>query len=205
MIKVYHAAGMINYSKWLNNVEIVDKPEEADVLLFEGGSDVSPYLYDEEVGSYTMTNLDRDINEKDLFEKYPDKFKLGICRGAQLATVLSGGKLIQHVTGHNNSEHCITFNDGKQLAIPSDHHQMLLPGDVEHELIAWSSHNKSIVYYNGHDKEIKLPDNFKEPEVIWYPKTKSLAIQAHPEWTNDINIKMYMNDLFLEYFNAVEV
>lgn len=81
-----------------------DRIEQAfflcDGLLFTGGHDISPELYNES-RSLLCGNpcTERDIMEKKLFElalKY-DKPSLGICRGIQLFNALLGGTLYQDI------------------------------------------------------------------------------------------------------------
>ena len=54
---------------------------------------------------------------------------------------------------------------------------MLYPFDVEHEMVAWSKHKLSN-YYIDVENEIDIP---VEPEFVYFPKEKGIAIQWHPE------------------------
>jgi GMP synthase-like glutamine amidotransferase len=165
-----------------------------DLILFTGGEDVNPQEYGESVGKFTHFNKNRDYLEKnsmffkDSFRNIP---KLGICRGAQFLTVLSGGSLIQHVNGHAGSNHSITFKEGAfeggSFEITSTHHQMMFPYNMPQEdysIIAYSSYFMSNTYLNGNDEEKDLPQGFEECEIVFYPKTNSLCIQGHPEFSN---------------------
>lgn len=195
------------------NVEIVNsseiKNQKIDFVLFTGGEDVFPDYYYEPVGKYTSYNSARDKKESNLFHNISYKIpKLGICRGAQFLTVMNGGKLIQHVTGHSQ-DHNITFNNGLEIPMTSSHHQMMFPFDLEkekYELIAHSTWFKSNTYLNGENKEKELPRDFLEPEIVYYPNTNSLCIQGHPEWMdlesktvqiikNLINSKLFKNEI----------
>lgn len=163
-----------------------------DLIIFTGGEDVHPAMYGENLGKYTHTNESRDILERKAFDfqrSFHNKIpKLGICRGAQMLTVLSGGRLIQHVLNHNNSRHLIELRNGNHLEIPSDHHQMMFPyylNSDKYELLGWSERFMSNIYFNGNNENIELPKGFLEPEIVYYKNTNSFCIQAHPEW--DIN------------------
>lgn len=79
--KIYVVGNQIDYVNWIENCEIVDHPEKADILFFTGGEDVTPELYGEKVGSYTYSNLKRDVFELNIFDKYINKHKIGVCRG----------------------------------------------------------------------------------------------------------------------------
>lgn len=161
-----------------------------DLIIFTGGEDVSPSMYGELTGKFTHNNASRDAIEKNMFNynsflKIP---KLGICRGAQFLTVSSGGRLIQHVTGHGNITHRIQLEKGGILEIPSDHHQMMFPYNMhksKYEIIGYSERHLSDTYLDGTNENIKLPNSFFEPEIVFYKYTNSLCIQSHPEW--DLN------------------
>jgi hypothetical protein len=162
---------------------------EATIFLFTGGADIDPHFYGQPVGQYTHSNIHRDNAELIAYKTAVKENKkiIGICRGGQFMTAFHGGQLIQHVSGHGNGEHNITMQDEiyeEEFRITTCHHQMMYPYGMKHpyEIIAWSSKNLSNVYLNGNNEEIKLPEDFVEPEIIYYPVIKGLAIQGHPEW-----------------------
>ncbi len=194
------AALSTEYSKWVfktfgeDSTIIVYDPDNytpCDVLLLTGGSDVNPKLYRESEGKYTHINNDRDVREKGMCLTYSNTPKLGICRGAQFLTVLSEGRLIQHVNGHNtphNIQTSFEMADGhfKSYLMSSSHHQMMYPyglSESEYNLLAWSEYFYSSTYLDGKNNEIELPEEFLEPEIVFYPKTRSLCIQGHPEYS----------------------
>ena len=166
--------------------------ENLDLMLFTGGEDVSPKYYKEAIGKYTCVNEGRDRFEKDyMFDRFYNIPKLGICRGSQLLTAFSGGKLIQHVAGHAIGKvHEIAMKHpygGSVFNITSTHHQMMYPYSLDEEnyqIIASSKYYLSNTYLNGNDDNIVLPKNFEECEIVFYPKSNSLGIQGHPEMGN---------------------
>ena len=86
-----------------------------DLIVFTGGADVSPEYYGENKGQHTSIDKKRDKVEYDMFQSLYMTPKVGFCRGAQYLTVLNGGKLVQHVTGHTSSHTCAyRFNEGQQ-------------------------------------------------------------------------------------------
>ena len=122
-------------TRWDTNVELSDN----DVVLFGGGSDISPTIYNKICNPVTgATNKlsNRDEIEVEVFKqgsKAGSKF-VGICRGAQLLCALSGGYLVQHVDNHASLEgHDILTNDGRVMNVSSSHHQMMVPFDVPHD------------------------------------------------------------------------
>lgn len=153
-----------------------------DAILLEGGSDIHPSIYndpntDSGVGE-TLSNRDR-IELKAINDAITkNALVIGICRGAQLACAVAGGKLVQHVNNHGGS-HPVTTIDGKQFKVSSVHHQQMYPWDVEHDMLAWSSERYSDCY-RGHD--INMEKHQIEPEAVYFPTIKALAFQWHPEW-----------------------
>ncbi len=181
-IKVYHVANMHGYSNWMNS-EIVNNIEDADLIIFEGGEDLSPELYNEPKGEFTYTNFARDTKELKVYQTCIklNKNIIGICRGNQALCVFSGGRLVQHQENPSYI-HSINTYDGKQLMMSSTHHQAAYPYDMkpeEYKLLAWTE-GISKFHLNGLNEEISNKP-FKEVEAIYYPKTNCLGIQGHPE------------------------
>lgn len=160
---------------------------ENDLIIFAGGTDVNPEYYGEKRGSRTSRpDYRRDHYESMVFKSFPKNPKLGICRGAQLLNVLNGGKLIQDVS-HHCQNHLIHLTDGRKVTVTSTHHQMMLPA-LKGELLAWAL-GQSDYYLDGDDIDswgmglhLDSLGVTKEPEIVWYPQTKSLCIQGHPEY-----------------------
>ena len=186
-----------SYTSWLKDVELVKEIKDADLVMFTGGEDISPALYGElEVGKETYVNVSRDRVEERMFHEALELGipMIGICRGGQLLNALSGGKMIQHVTGHH-SPHTIKTSEGEFYVMSSCHHQMMYPYHLEEkedfELLAWSADPQSRTYLNGKNEEwedeetemLLCESAFAEPEIIFYPKTKCLCIQGHPEFS----------------------
>ena len=168
------------------------------VLVIWGGEDISPAIYGQVGNQFTGAPdkpSSRDKLEIALAEK---AMKLnipivGVCRGAQLMCALSGGTLVQHVTGHVGGYHEIVTNKGEKFNCPSLHHQMMFPWEIkEFEMLAWPPKPRSAVYKGQPDDESLSQDGMdltllgEEPEIIWIPSTKSLCIQSHPEFIHDV-------------------
>ncbi len=170
---------------FLDLFQRVDEVAKADVMMFTGGEDVDPYLYNEPLGKYTYSNIARDRQEAIMFGIAEDHGikKIGICRGSQFLTVQSGGKMVQDVTNHAGTHEVFTKDD-RTFLMSSTHHQMMNPfvlPENEYDILAWAD-GRSDHYLNGWNKEV---EGFKkrgiEPEIVWYPKTQALCIQPHPE------------------------
>ena len=169
------------------------------ILILHGGEDIATGIYGQEPGNFTYTKhpSKRDRIEIELVHKAIELNIpiFGICRGAQLLTALAGGSLVQDVTRHVGP-HTITTNDGQQMEVTSAHHQMCNPTGTDHELLAWSTTNRSHHYYGEYDEEVQMDC---EPEVIFYPKMKALAVQPHPEWMDrDSDFVQYLFKLIEE-------
>lgn len=175
-----------------------------DLVLYTGGEDVTPSIYSQEVGKFTSINKGRDELEQNIYYNYNNVPKLGICRGSQFLTVMAGGKLVQHVTGHSGSHHITVPNYGEYL-MTSTHHQMMYPFGLKkskYEIIAYATNFKSDTYLDGDNKEIDLPMDFLEPEIVEYPESKAFCIQGHPEFsTIDDNTKDLVLMLISRWFD----
>jgi gamma-glutamyl-gamma-aminobutyrate hydrolase PuuD len=98
--------------------------------------------------------------------------KVGICRGGQLFTIMNGGKLVQHISGHGSSNHKVKeTNSDFETTVLSCHHQMMDPTE---EMIG-----------SGRAVIIAVDPRDQVNEVIWYPERRELAFQSHPEWGHD--------------------
>jgi len=165
----------------------VSKLADCDLVVFTGGSDVDPYFYDDNKIDKTYSDKSRDFFELEVYNhcKILELPMVGICRGAQFLNVMNRGVLIQHVNNHNSCDHIIHTPDDKMLTVTGDHHQMIYPkGD--YELLAWAK--ESTVFETGGKVKVK---NFhsklagREPEVVFWPTTRCLGFQYHPEWMSE--------------------
>lgn len=200
-MKFYQDVAHESHYKWLEAIQTFSQ-KEADILLLTGGADVNPDLYGQKKHPKTFCHLHRDQQCNAIFKnRKPHQLLLGICRGAQYLTVKAGGKLIQHVNNHTSNSHAINTNDGL-FKIGGDHHQMMDPRDTDHVLLGWSDKNYSTIYEDGDENPVKLPENWREPEIVYYPKIHALAIQGHPEWTVTEKFTItYLNALIDVYKN----
>ena len=90
MKKIFVVGLAKQYSNWIKNHTLVDNLEDADIVIFTGGEDVDPSLYNCEKHHSTMSNIKRDLEEKEIFEKVrPDQFCIGICRGLRIRLTLN--------------------------------------------------------------------------------------------------------------------
>lgn len=96
--KIYVVGGAIEYAKWINNYTLVDSLEDANIVLFTGGEDVDPSIYGCEKHHTTCSNINRDLYEKEIFEKVrKDQLCIGICRGLRIMAHVKHGELLEHL------------------------------------------------------------------------------------------------------------
>lgn len=166
-----------------------------DLICFTGGADVSPYLYGEENISSHCDPV-RDEYEKQVYESFVGKVPMvGICRGGQFLNVMNGGKMEQHITGHRMGHqkiHGFLEGGGSFVMIEDvheDHHQGMIPrGQDKIEPVHTSDEGVRVLGIAGDDT----------PEIIWYPDTKCLCFQPHPEWGHEPTKELFFK-LIKEY------
>lgn len=161
---------------------LVSELENAELVCFTGGADVSPALYGEpNVKSYN--DKDRDVREQAVFEacmamNIP---MVGICRGAQFLNVMSGGRMWQDVDNHaiGNTHQLNCSHTGEIYDVSSTHHQMMRPSE---DALVLATAKLSTYKLSGADGLVKMTEKDFDVEVAWYPKTKCLCFQPHPEF-----------------------
>ena len=183
---------------------LTESIEDASLVVFTGGADVSPHLYNENAHPTTYNDEQRDKQEELAFNKAVRLKKniVGICRGAQFICVMNGGKLIQDANNHGHCNHPITTDDGREITVTGDHHQMQLPPDNAVP-IAWAEPRLSTYYHGGPGIELN-PE--KEHDVVWYPNTNALGIQYHPEWMErQSEGLLYSQELIERFFSLPRI
>jgi gamma-glutamyl-gamma-aminobutyrate hydrolase PuuD len=173
---------------------LVDNPDEADVVVWTGGADVSPILYHEQtIHPLTYSDAKRDEEEMELYLSLPyRKPKIGICRGGQFLNVMNGGLLWQHVDRHSVYGFHAAYSHfcNRMVMVTSTHHQMMIPGKHGHVLM-----DAAISTFKEDGEESRYLINHKEDrldkfasgadiEAVWYPQTNSVCFQPHPEHAN---------------------
>jgi putative glutamine amidotransferase len=203
--KIYVVGGAIEYAKWINNYTLVDSLEDANIVLFTGGEDVDPSIYGCEKHRTTCSNINRDLYEKEIFEKVrKDQLCIGICRGSQFLCAINGGILVQDVNNHAmfGTHRIINMNnDMDRYEITSTHHQMQYPfylkKNKDYRILYYAARRGT--YYDG-DKIDIIPC---EPEIVLYTvegNPKCLAIQGHPEFMRkEAPVISMLNNLIDKY------
>lgn len=201
--KVLISLGSPSEICWLgDNYEPTRDINSADFVLFTGGEDINPRIYGQKVHPTTHFSFQRDEYEISLFNqavarKIP---KIGICRGAQLITALSGGELWQNV--RHPSYHKIKTIYGTELTSNSLHHQMakldkMNPAD--YKLIAWAD-NVSKIKEDGNG--VFSQEGYKEPEMVYFKNTDAFVMQYHPEFAPQSEFAKFSKTEFEKIYPA---
>lgn len=195
--------------------------QDADIVVFPGGSDWNPELYGEKKIPETWYNDGIDNHQMGIMKKCLEdkKFMIGICRGAQGGCILAGGKLIQDFKAHSSPHKCVArkstgSTEGVIFDVNSLHHQMMFPYNLDkskYTVLAWSTQDvrKTInTKYIGESGDyeidgVKLQDmqDFMEPEVVYFKEIGHLGIQCHPEMMNNSPLYKEAIDLFSKWAN----
>jgi len=183
---------------------------ELDGIVFQGGSDVSPKSYGEEMiengrwpGDYYRDQFELEIMDFAFFNKIP---VLGVCRGHQLINVYFKGTLYQDIA--------------LQTKTPIIHREGEKYDEIYHEV---AFHPKSLlngIYPDGpmminsvhHQGVHKLGENLiaeafcPQDQIIEAYRYKDLkesfvySIQWHPEFSHTLGDKILDPTPLLDYF-----
>lgn len=186
--------------------EVVDDIHEADLLVFTGGSDVSPSFYGEDIHPSTSAYYHRDVKEREIFMIALDLGipTAGICRGGQFLNVMNEGKMYQHVDGHavSGTHNATDVKTGRTVQVSSTHHQMMRPSPTGEVLCvaAKSSYKEHMVA-----GEVCRIDGTEENdvEVVLYRGTRSLCFQPHPEFVAHSPAYRECADYFFECLKEI--
>lgn len=200
-MKVFVVGGATEYARFLKDYELVDSIENAEVVLFTGGEDVTPSLYGCKKHPTTYCNQKRDLKEKAIFNSmHSNQIALGICRGSQFLCVMNGGLLVQDCLNHAIGQtHGITNGD-MMYQITSTHHQMQYPFNLDksdYDILFVSDERRSEVY-EGDKIDMGLVLALGEPEIVLYHKEglpKCLAVQGHPEMIPNSPVAQMISNL----------
>ena len=199
-----------SFDKVKTTVNIDDVGTNASAIVIWGGGDIHPSIYNQRnVHSSAGTGLSGRDKLELSFCEYALEHNIpliGVCRGAQLLCAFAGGHLYQHVTNHF-AHHMIQLLDGhdykehKFMMANSIHHQMMYPWGIPHELVAITATPLSKEYtFPEETKLMKTPPH--EPEIVWFPTIRGLAIQGHPEYMSDSSeFNKFCNQLVRKYIH----
>ena len=200
MKNVYIVNGNGEYKRLFLDIgmAVCDNINDADLVCFTGGEDVTPSLYGDAAHPQTYFNKNRDAFEEVLFKTALKKSipLVGICRGAQFLNVMSGGRMYQHVSGHTRSHSIIDAKTGETVEVTSTHHQMMMMG-VGAVLVASSTIGGTREWMDGQVFRKDVSD--EDIEVVFYKHTQALCFQPHPEFEGYPQMRKYFKELLSRY------
>jgi len=174
---------------------ITHRQSDADILCFIGGADIDPNFYGQKKNPVLNINTSPTCDARDSQawkQKTSNQLSVGICRGGQFLSSMSGGSMIQHVVGHMGVHKVYDTVWNTEVQVASCHHQMMVPGP-DAEIFAYTEDHAKEAW----DDQGKIEVPKVEPEVIWYDKTKCLCYQGHPEWNPQTGTDYFFNLLEL--------
>ncbi len=162
-------------------------------LVLWGGTDINSSLYNKPRSKYAQNpDVVRDMKEEHYIRLAVKKEQpiIGVCRGAQLLCAINGGTLYQHSVPKTQNHSILTLDGILFDNVRAGHHQVMNPSG-KFIVYGWNPSHVKIWHDDEHTEEIK-----NTAEVVWWPETKSLGIQPHPEWsTPDDPFVIWLNDL----------
>jgi len=185
-----------------NGYTPVDYLEAADIVCWTGGEDINPQLYGEKPAGSEWWSDVRDHEDIKAIKKAGKRFKVGICRGAQLLNVIpNGGTLWQDIDNHSGPHIVKDIVTEKTWKVNSVHHQGIRLTDSA-ELIAFTQEaTQKYSFRDTWEKGRDKPD--LDVEAAWYPDTKSLLVQWHPEaFYSNCESEAYFMNLMERYWCA---
>ena len=161
---------------------VVKEITDCDIVLFTGGADVSPELYNHPKHRSTYPNEQRDLTDTLNYQAgvAMNKIMFGICRGAQFLCVQAGGSLIQDCSNHGIDHNVVMVESGEIIPVTSAHHQMLVPPEGA-IMLATSPEEVRVIKTEGATfVETRMCHT---PEIMMFPNINALAVQGHPEFS----------------------
>jgi gamma-glutamyl-gamma-aminobutyrate hydrolase PuuD len=154
--------------------------EGADLVVFGGGSDVDPSLYDETKHPMTFFSRERDDEDMEAYVRCRELGipMLGICRGAQFLHVMNGGKLYQDIDNHQGPHAAHALREQLRIDKISSVHHQACAFNKGMEVLMTSQQSKTR-WKNADEKEEGLKPDI---EAFFYRDTGCFGVQGHPEY-----------------------
>jgi putative glutamine amidotransferase len=108
MIGIAYPAFFTSFKHYIPKLEMVrNNVKDFDLIIFSGGQDINPEIYNEELTFTHGFSLERDEIELNILEQALNLNKkiLGVCRGHQLVNAYLGGKLYQDMFMETGADH----------------------------------------------------------------------------------------------------
>jgi putative glutamine amidotransferase len=160
--------------------------DRLDGLIFSGGPDLDPDVYDHPRHPQLGPDVDRVSDEYELalqrLAAERDVPVLGICRGMQALNVSRGGTLHQHLPDRSTLEH----NQG-HASFEHAHPVSVAAGSLLHRLTGASTLEVNSYHHQAVDRlgaglQVCAVASDSTVEAIWDPSARfCLGVQWHPE------------------------
>lgn len=197
----YHPSRQDAYGSMFLNMGItpVADMDEADMLCFTGGADVSPTLYGRHKHPSAHISPERDDYCQFLWKSFRGANKpiVGICRGAQFVHVMNGHELVQDCDNHAamGGHNARTSWMPGEVKVSSTHHQMMwltdkqvedsVAGDNGVEILlstaSLCTYKRTMSYEHRSVKVVAIEQGI-DIESCAYRNTNSVSFQPHPEF-----------------------
>lgn len=180
-----------------NRNEFLKNPDKFKLVLFTGGEDITPELYnDTSPEGICFNNTSRDNEEIEVYNvALENNVKMaGICRGMQFFNVMTGGRMIHHLERHVGGYHLMQTATDETIYVNSCHHQVILPARKT-KVIGWTEQALSDIYIGERDRQIRYRG--REIEAAIFPEIGAFGVQYHPE----VCPKEF--DMYLYFYNMV--
>ncbi len=181
----------------------VTSPADAEFVVWTGGSDINPSMYKQKPIPGTIFDTHLDTQDSMLFLQSEHAYRIGICRGGQLLNVLNGGSMWQDADNHNDGDIHQAYDLITQEWIPlnSLHHQCMIVPRTHGEILAYTkvaSYKENYLCCWTKDADQSNDPYEADIEAAWYPETRSLCFQPHPEF-EDVGTRKYFFELLERY------
>jgi len=184
IVATNHEYNSLFYNQGWEVVE--DISDSPSLILFTGGEDVSPKLYEHPQHRTTYNSIHRDYEESRIFKEAISLGipMVGICRGGQFLNVMCGGTMYQDVSKHATRDgHLIKdLFTNQKLNVTSTHHQMMKPSNKA-IVVAIANNGGVVTEWDG--KEFNTHPSELDYEVVYYEDEKCLCFQPHPEFSSN--------------------
>lgn len=185
----------------------VESPEQADLVVFTGGSDVNPMLYGQKPHHTTHWDDARDAADIKLFSKCLEQGipMLGVCRGAQFLHVMMGGSLYQDVDQHNGDHHIFLCDASRSIhPVSSVHHQAVMRKNAPQGF-------KCIAETRRSTKRAIAPSvsemggGFPDVEAFTYKQHMIFGVQGHPEYSGYNDFAAWVCEVLDSMFESADI
>ena len=173
--------------------------DEADLIQFCGGSDISPEIYGASLHKTMHIHQARDTVEIELFHiAYAKGIPMaGICRGSQFLHAMSGEQLWQHVDNHCGNHVIKAIGGLMDIEVSSTHHQMMAqPENKDSIVLAWAENISTFKERQMDGYLVRKENEYRDIEAVYHPHTNCICFQPHPEFDG-------INDCTNLYFHFI--